>query len=187
MSFISLILLAIGLCMDSFAVSLTGGVLMRPFKWLRAAKFAFIMAIFQGGFPLIGWLLGVGFRDYIESCDHWIALGLLLFLGGRMIYEAITEKDEAQCFDPCATRTAISLAIATSIDALAVGISLSFLHVDMVESAAVIAITTFLFSIAGVGIGHFVGSKMQRGATIFGGIILIGIGIKICVEHLFFS
>lgn len=144
MSLLSLIILAIGLCMDSFAVSLSSGVLMHPFTWRRIGKFAFIMAIFQGAMPVIGWLLGLGFRNYIESYDHWIALGLLVFLGGRMIYEGLQHKEEC-CFDPCALRTAMCLALATSIDALAVGISLSFLRVDMVLSAIVIALTTLLF------------------------------------------
>ena len=183
---LSLIILAIGLCMDSFAVSLSSGVLMHPFTWRRIGKFAFIMAIFQGAMPVIGWLLGLGFRNYIESYDHWIALGLLVFLGGRMIYEGLQHKEEC-CFDPCALRTAMCLALATSIDALAVGISLSFLRVDMVLSAIVIALTTLLFSIGGLFIGHYIGNKLQKYAEVIGGVILIALGIKICIEHLFFS
>lgn len=185
MSFFSLVILAIGLCMDSFAVSLTSGVLMSCFSVRRACKFAIIMAAFQGIMPVAGWLLGLGFRDYIEAYDHWIALGLLLFLGGRMIYDGLQHQDNAH-FDPCNFRTVVGLAIATSIDALAVGISLSFLRVDMLESALVIALTTFTFSMGGLYIGKFIGGRLQQGAEILGGIILILIGIKICMEHLFF-
>lgn len=172
--------------MDSFAVSLSSGVLMHPFTWRRIGKFTLFMALFQGAMPVIGWLLGLGFRNYIESYDHWIALGLLLFLGGRMIYEGIQHKEEA-CFDPCATRTVACLALATSIDALAVGVSLSFLRVDMLLSATVIALTTLIFSAGGLFIGHYIGSKLQKYAEIVGGAILIAIGIKICIEHLFFA
>ena len=185
MSIFSLVVLAIGLCMDSFAVSLTSGVLMPCFSIKKTCKFAFIMAVFQGVMPVIGWLLGLGFRDYIEAYDHWVAFGLLLFLGGRMVYEGLQHKENDH-FDPCNTRTVVGLAIATSIDALAVGISLSFLRVDMLESALVIALTTFVFSMGGLYVGKYIGSKLQKGAEILGGIILILIGVKICVEHLYF-
>lgn len=185
MTLFSLIILAIGLSMDSFAVSLTSGALMKPFHTKRASKFAFIMAAFQALMPVLGWLLGVGFRNYITAFDHWIALGLLTYLGGRMIYEAL-QKEEEQQFDPCCTRTAMSLGLATSIDAMAVGISLSFLNVDLLQSAVVIGITTFIFSMAGIYIGKKIGTYMKKGAGIVGGVILILIGLKICIEHLFF-
>lgn len=186
MTLLSLIILAIGLCMDSFAVSLTSGTLMHPFTIRRACKFALIMAIFQGTMPVIGWLLGVGFRDFIADLDHWIALALLLYLGGRMIYESLQEGKEEN-FNPCCTRTAMTMGLATSIDAMAVGISLSFLHVDMVQSALVIGITTFIFSMGGLLIGKKIGCYLKKGAEIVGGIILILIGVKICIEHLFFA
>ncbi len=186
MTLFSLIVLAIGLCMDSFAVSLTSGVLMNPFTHRRACRFAAILALFQGLMPVIGWLLGVGFRDYIEAYDHWIALALLVYLGGRMIYEAL-QNEENVCFDPCCMKTAMSLGLATSIDAMAVGISLSFLHVDILQSGVVIGITTFLFSMGGIYIGRKIGTYLKKNAGIIGGIILILIGVKICVEHLFFS
>lgn len=186
MTLFSLIILAIGLSMDSFAVSLSSGVMMQPFKVGSAIKFAIIMAIFQGVMPVIGWLLGVGFRDYIEAYDHWIALLLLLYLGARMIYEA-QQEDEEKCFNPACIGTAMTLGLATSIDALAVGISLSFLHVDMLQSALVIGITTFIFSIVGLCIGKKIGCYLKKSAEVAGGIILILIGVKICIEHLFFA
>lgn len=186
MTLLSIIILAIGLCMDSFAVSLTSGTLMQPFTLRRACKFALILALFQGLMPVVGWLLGIGFRELIESIDHWIALGLLLYLGGRMIIEAI-RNEEQERFDPCCTRTAMTMGLATSIDAMAVGISLTFLHVNIVQSAIIIGITTFIFSMAGLYIGKKVGSYLKKGAEIIGGIILILIGVKICIEHLFFA
>lgn len=186
MTLLSIIILAIGLCMDSFAVSLTSGTLMQPFTLRRACKFALILALFQGLMPVVGWLLGVGFRSLIESIDHWIALGLLLYLGGRMIIEA-TGNEEQESFDPCCTRTAMTMGLATSIDAMAVGISLTFLHVNIIQSAIIIGITTFIFSLAGLYIGKKVGSYLKKGAEIIGGIILILIGVKICIEHLFFA
>ena len=186
MTLISLIILAIGLSMDSFAVSLTSGTLMKPFTTPKAAKFALIMALFQGLMPVLGWLMGVGFRAYIETYDHWIALALLLYLGGRMIYESMHNEEQA-CFNPCCTRTAMAMGLATSIDALAVGISLSFLHIDMLQSAIVIGVTTFIFSMSGLYIGKALGCFLKKGAEIAGGIILILIGAKICIEHLFFA
>ena len=186
MTLLSIIILAIGLSMDSFAVSLTSGTLMQPFTLRRACKFALILALFQGLMPVVGWLLGIGFRELIESIDHWIALGLLLYLGGRMIIEAI-RNEEQERFDPCCTRTAMTMGLATSIDAMAVGISLTFLHVNIVQSAIIIGITTFIFSMAGLYIGKKVGSYLKKGAEIIGGIILILIGVKICIEHLFFA
>lgn len=186
MTLLSLIILAIGLCMDSFAVSLTSGTLMQPFTIKRACKFASIMAIFQGIMPVVGWLLGITFRDYIDNFDHWISLALLLYLGGRMIYEA-SQNEEQSSFDPCCTRTAMTMGLATSIDAMAVGIPLSFLHVDMFQSAIIIGITTFIFSMAGLFIGKKIGCYLKKGAEIIGGVILILIGVKICIEHLFFA
>lgn len=186
MTLFSLVVLAIGLSMDSFAVSITSGVLMPCFSVKKSCQFAAVMAIFQGVMPVIGWLLGLGFRGYIEAYDHWVAFGLLLFLGIRMIYEGLQHKEEA-CFDPCDFRTEVGLAVATSIDALAVGITLSFLRVDMLQAAVIIALTTFAFSMVGLYIGRFIGSRLQKGAEVLGGIILVLIGVKICVEHLFFS
>lgn len=168
--------------MDSFAVSLSSGVLMKPFKAQRALKFAFILAAFQALLPVAGWMFGTLFREFIESLDHWIALIMLVYLGCRMIYEAVKD-DEHCCFDPCKTRTAMSMGLATSIDAMAVGISISLLNVDILNSAIVIGITTFLFSIAGVYIGHAIGCKLKKGAGILGGTILILIGIRIFLEH----
>ncbi len=185
MSIAALFLLAIGLCMDSFAVSLTSGVLLKPFTPARILKIAIFMAVFQGGMPLIGWALGVGFKSYIESFDHWIAFSLLLYLGGKMIYEGWPRKGEEEpcCFDPAETRTLVGLSLATSIDALAVGLSFAFLGISMVAPAIIITLVTFLFSLAGIYVGHRFGRHIHNFAEVLGGVILVGIGVKILLEH----
>ncbi len=187
MGLVEIFLLAVGLCMDSFAVSLTSGVLLKPFTPGRIIKIASFMAIFQGGMPVIGWLLGVGFQSYIESYDHWIAFALLLFLGSKMIYEGWPRKGEEEqpcCFDPANTRTLIGLSIATSIDALAVGIMLAISKVQILVPALIIALVTFAASLAGVHVGHRFGRHIHNFAEVLGGVILMGIGIKILLEHL---
>ena len=184
MTLLSIIILAIGLCMDSFAVSLTSGTLMQPFTLRRACKFALILALFQGLMPVVGWLLGIGFRELIESIDHWIALGLLLYLGGRMIIEAI-RNEEQERFDPCCTRTAMTMGLATSIDAMAVGISLAMAgNVNIFLAVALIGVITFLMSALGVKIGNAFGSRFEKKAQLAGGVILILLGLKILLEHL---
>ncbi len=190
MSLFDIFLLAVGLCMDSFAVSLTSGVLLTPFKTNRIVKIATFMALFQGGMPVIGWLLGVSFQSYIESYDHWIAFALLLFLGSKMIYEGIPRRGEEEkpcCFDPANTRTLIGLSVATSIDALAVGIMFAISKVAIVTPAIIIAMVTFAASFIGVHVGHRFGRHIHHFAEILGGIILIGIGVKILIEHLYFG
>ncbi len=190
MSLVEIFLLAVGLCMDSFAVSLTAGVLLKPFKASRILKIATFMAVFQGGMPVIGWLLGVGFQSYIESYDHWIAFALLLFLGGKMIYEGFPRRGEEEqpcCFDPANTRTLIGLSIATSIDALAVGIMFAISSIEILSPALIIGLVTFAASFIGVHVGHRFGRRIHNYAEVLGGVILIGIGTKILIEHLFFA
>ncbi len=188
MSLFALFVLAVGLCMDSFAVSLTSGVLLKPFTLPRILKIAAFMAIFQGGMPLIGWFLGIGFKSYIEDYDHWVAFGVLLFLGVKMIWEGWPRKNEEApcCIDPADTRTLVGLSLATSIDALAVGISFAFLNMLMIVPTIVIAAVTFAFSIAGIYIGRQFGRHIHNYAEVLGGIILIGLGVKILLEHLYF-
>ena len=182
MTLISLIILAIGLSMDSFAVSLTSGTLMKPFTTPKAAKFALIMALFQGLMPVLGWLMGVGFRAYIEAYDHWIALVLLLYLGGRMIYESMHNEEQA-CFNPCCTRTAMTMGLATSIDALAAGVGLALEGFNPpwlgYITFILIGIITLTLSAIGVKIGNIFGTKFKSKAELAGGIILILLGVKI--------
>ena len=184
MALYSLIILAIGLSMDSFAVSISSGIAIKKFRFFSASQIAFFMAFFQGGMPLIGWWLGVGFRKYIVDYDHWIAFFLLLMLGLKMIYEGIyPDKNSDNKRNPLNIMVLITLAIATSIDALAVGVGLAFLDISMLHPVLIIAFTTFIFSFLGVWIGTQFGRKFNSGIEIAGGIILIFIGTKILVEH----
>jgi putative Mn2+ efflux pump MntP len=174
-SLFELFVLAVGLCMDSFAVSLTSGVLLKPFTLSRVLKIAAFMAVFQGAMPLIGWFLGIGFKNYIEAYDHWVAFGVLLFLGMKMIYEGWLRKGESEpcCIDPADTRTLV-------------GLSFAFLNMTMIAPTIVIAGVTFAFSLVGVYIGRQFGRRIHNFAEVVGGVILIGIGVKILLEHLFF-
>lgn len=187
MSIISLLFIGVGLAMDAFAVSVCKGLSMKKMN----VKQAIIIGLYFGGFqalmPFIGYLLGVRFEAYIKNFDHWIAFGLLLMIGANMIKEALSqEEEESVKNDSVGFKDMIMLAIATSIDALAVGVSFAFLSVNIVEAVIVIGITTFVISIAGVKIGHVFGEKYKSKAEIVGGLILIGMGIKILIEHLFF-
>lgn len=175
--------LAVGLSMDTFAVSLTAGVAMKPFRFSNALKVAVWMAVFQGGMPVLGWLLGREFISLIEDFDHWIAFGLLMFLGGRMVYEAIFAKDEVCCLSPSRTLTLVQLGLATSIDALAIGVSFGLMRINMVMAVSIIAAVTLVFSLAGCYIGKWFGTSWKRSSTAVGGLILIGLGIKIVIEH----
>lgn len=184
MDFITIIVIAVGLAMDAFAVSIASGVTLKCFQ----TRPAFRVAIFFGGFqalmPVIGWLAGSTFQNYIQAYDHWVAFGLLAFIGGKMIYESfvITEA-ESKC-DPRNLTTVFMLSIATSIDALAVGLSFSVLNVHIIEPVVIIGIVTFLLSLLGVYIGGKFGALFENKIELIGGIVLIGIGIKILLEHL---
>lgn len=186
--FIVLFLMGVGLSMDAFAVSICKGLAMRKVN----KKQAFVIGLFFGGFqalmPFIGWALGSQFESYITSIDHWIAFVLLVVIGGNMVKEAVSEKvgeDEVEQMDPpLDIKEMFILAIATSIDALAVGITFAFLNYPIVEAITIIGITTFVISIIGVYVGNFFGSKYKKRAEIVGGVILILLGVKILLEHL---
>ena len=176
MGLVELLLIAVGLSMDAFAVSICKGLDMKEVN----LKVAVVLALFFGGFqalmPLIGWALGSQFLGIIGPIDHWVAFVLLAVIGGKMLWEAFHEKLDL--------KELLMLAIATSIDALAVGISFAALSVDIVPSVALIGVTTFAFSIAGVFVGNFFGSRYEKPASIVGGVVLILIGSKILLEHL---
>ena len=187
--FLELALIGVGLSMDAFAVSVCKGLSMRKVD----KKYMFVLAAFFGGFqalmPALGWLLGSQFQSYITAIDHWIAFILLVLIGGKMILDVVKEKGENEEVCPEGSvridlREFFLLAIATSIDALAIGITFAFLQVRLITSVTIIGCITFCFSIAGVLIGNVFGSKFKDKATILGGIILIGIGVKILIEHL---
>ena len=186
--FFTLLLMGAGLSMDAFAVSICKGLSMRKVN----KKQCLVIGLFFGGFqalmPFIGWVLGSQFEQYITSIDYWIAFILLGFIGGKMVVEAIREKDEAvevgKMDPPLDLKEMFILAIATSIDALAVGITFAFLQVPIVEAISIIGITTFVISVIGVYVGNFFGNRYKKKAELAGGIILILIGLKILLEHL---
>ena len=187
MGIIELILIAIGLSMDAFAVAVCKGLCMRKINY----KHTLIIALFFGGFqaimPLIGWILGKQFEQYITSVDHWIAFGLLVLIGGKMIWEVFKgEEEEAACsyVEKLDLKELFILAIATSIDALAVGITFAFLKVNIWMPISLIGVTTFGLSMVGVIIGNKFGEKYKSKAELAGGIILILIGFRILLEHL---
>ena len=182
MGFIELLLISVGLAMDAFAVSVGKGMTVkrvRPYHALNAGAW---FGAFQALMPIIGFFVGRSFADYVVSVDHWIAFGLLIIIGVNMIREAISGEEEVVDGN-FGVRTMLIMAIATSIDALAVGISMAFLHVNIWISVAVIGIVTFAISAAGVYLGASFGSRLGSKAGIVGGVILIAIGIKIVVEH----
>ena len=186
MRYIELFFVAIGLSMDAFAVSVCKGLNMRKLNVKQAAVIALFFGGFQALMPLIGWLLGKQFEVYITSIDHWIAFILLLFIGGKMLWESFkTEEEYTADFNAAfQLKELFFLAIATSIDALAVGITFAFLKVQIVHSLFIIGITTFLLSYTGVIVGNKFGNKFEKKAGMAGGIILILIGLKILLEHL---
>jgi len=186
MSFIELFLLAVGLSMDAFSVSICKGLGMRKVNWPVTFALAVAFGGFQAGMPVIGWALGSQFLWLIEPVDHWIAFGLLAFIGGNMIREAIAgeDEDDGGPVDHIDLVELLMLAIATSIDALTVGIAFASLSVNIWLSVALIGVTTFAFSVAGVLIGNQFGMRYQKPAQVAGGIILILIGTKVLLEHL---
>ncbi|WP_291579891.1 manganese efflux pump MntP family protein [Clostridium sp. UBA6640] len=183
MSIISIFLTSLALAMDAFAVSLTIGMKEKGHRIKNAIRVGAYFGIFQGLMPLIGWLLGVNFSDYIIKFDHWIAFILLSIIGSRMIYEAIKGNDEDKLKYDLTAKIMLLLAIATSIDALAIGVSFAFLSVNIVLAVALISIITFATCFFGVIAGKSLGNVLESKAEILGGIILIFIGIKILIEH----
>ena len=185
---IELFLLGVGLSMDAFAVSVCKGLGMRKLN----KKQALIIVLYFGGFqalmPFVGWLLGSQFQKYITSIDHWIAFILLGFIGGKMMIEAVREWNEEEVVDvmdaPIDHKNMLVLAVATSIDALTVGITFAFLGTPIVEAITIIGITTMVISIAGVVVGNFFGSRYKSKAEFIGGLILVLLGLKILLEHL---
>lgn len=182
MSFLELFLIAVGLSMDAFAVSVCKGLSVKKLN----VKHALLAGLYFGGFqflmPVIGWLLGYRFESLITAVDHWIVFILLTLIGGNMIKESMGDAEELS--DDFGFRTMLLLAVATSIDALAVGISFAFLSVQILPASALIGVTTFALSGAGIYIGHVFGARYKSKAELAGGIILIVIGLKILFEHL---
>ena len=176
------ILIALGLAMDSFSVSITRGFSSTKTRiFIEALKTGFFFGLFQGIMPIIGWLAGLSLIELISGFDHWIAFGLLVFIGVRMIYESVS-RDSKQVVSSSSFKVLIMLSIATSIDALAVGLSLSFLDTSIVTPAIIIGIITFFLSFLGVYVGKKFGGYFEK-IGVLGGIILIVIGLRILIEH----
>jgi len=184
MGIFTIILIALGLTFDTFAVSITTGISVSEIKFTQAIRVAVILAVIQALMPVIGWFGAIQIKDYIVSFDHWIAASLLWLIGAKMIWESISPKEDDELKNPLKTTVLLGIAIATSIDALAVGVSFGFLDVNMYLSSAIIGFTTFLVAMIGMLLGKKAGGLLGKRAEVFGGLILIIIGIKILIEHL---
>ncbi len=189
MSLIEITLIAVSLAMDACAVSLCKGMSMKKLNVKGAFLIALCFGLFQAIMPLIGWFVGTKFETYISAVDHWVVFALLGIIGGKMLFEAFECKEDEDLSDfKIDFKEIIMLGIATSIDALAVGVSFAILDgVNIGISATIIGVSALLLSFAGVFIGHKFGAKFGKTAEILGGLALIGIGTKILIEHLFFS
>ena len=183
MTLLELVLIAVGLSMDAFAVAVCKGLYMRKID----RKYTFFIGLFFGGFqgmmPLIGYYLGSRFASYIENFDHWVAFLLLAFIGGNMIKESC-ECAEAEEYKGIDFKDLTIMAFATSIDALAVGVTFAFLGVQILPAVSLIGVTTFALSIVGVYVGNYFGAKYKSRAELTGGVILVLLGVKILLEHL---
>lgn len=191
MTGIEIWLLAVGLAMDCFAVSIASGIILRRVRWRPMLTMAFAFGFFQAMMPFVGWMFANTFSHLIESIDHWIAFGILAFLGGRMIVESCKEEECRNTFDPTSLKVVLTMAVATSIDALAVGVSFAFLGVRdysaILSPVAIIGLVSFVMSLIGLLFGIRCGCGIARRlkAELWGGVILVLIGVKILVEHLF--
>ena len=183
MSLLTLFITAVGLSMDAFAVSICKGLAMKKITVKKACLVGTWFGSFQALMPLLGYALGSQFKQAVEAIDHWIAFALLTLIGVNMIKEAFS-KEEESTDDSLSVKTMFLLAIATSIDALAVGITYAFLQVDIIPAVSFIGATTFILSVTGVKAGNVFGMRYKAKAEIAGGAILIVIGIKILIEHL---
>lgn len=181
---LTLIGIALGLAMDAFAVAIASGLTLGHVSARQTFRLAWHFGLFQAVMPIIGWLAGLSVSRWISPVDHWIAFGLLAFIGGHMIYEALKDDEERQRGDPTKGWSLILLSIATSIDALAVGLSLALLDVSIWFPALVIGVVCAALTAVGLHLGRRFGSLLGRRMEIVGGVILIGIGLRILTEHL---
>ncbi len=184
MDILTIFLVAAGLSFDTFAVSLSFGVVQSKIIFFKAVKVAIVLAIFQAGLLVAGYFLGSFVSDFIKAADHWVALVLLSFLGIRMMVEGIRRKESETARDYTKTKELLTVAIGTSIDAFAVGISFALLDIKIWLSGIIIGAVTFLASMTAIRIGKSAGEKLGQRVEIIGGLILIGIGIKIFLEHM---
>ncbi len=187
MNLFSLILIGVGLSIDSLAASITSGACTKNIKIKQIIKIASVMALFQGTMPLIGWIIGSSFKNLIEDYDHWIAFILLLAIGSKLIYDGFKNDSNKEASDnPTSNMVLAGMALATSIDAMILGIGFGLIKMNIWLTMLVIGATTFLFSTTGVFIGKKIGDRINKGIEIIGGIVLISIGLKILLAHIYF-
>ncbi len=180
MDWLSLIGIAVALAMDAFAVAMAAGSILRPLTFRPCFRLSFHFGLFQAFMPVLGWLAGLSIQHFVSAWSHWLALVLLTGVGGRMIYEALfSQEDQSRSTDPSRGLTLVSLSVATSIDALAVGISLAMIEVAVWFPALIIGVVACLFTILGLFIGTRVGVRLGQWVEVIGGLILILIGLKI--------
>lgn len=184
MNILTIVFISFGLSMDTFAVASASGVTIKENRILSAIKMGLFFGGFQAIMPVIGWLTGAGMKEFISFIDHWIAFALLLFVGGKMIYESFKLKEKTDKQNPFQIWSLLLLSIATNIDALAIGLAFSFLSVSIVMPVIIIGLTTFCMSLIGVIIGNKIGRFFENKIEALGGVILILIGFKILLEHL---
>jgi putative Mn2+ efflux pump MntP len=184
MDFLTIVLVALGLSFDTFAVSLSFGVVQNKILFRQALRVAFVLAVFQAGLLVTGFFLGSFVSDFIKAADHWVALILLSFLGIRMMIEGIKRKEDDEARDYSKLKELLTVAVGTSIDAFAVGISFALLDLKIWLSGVIIGAVTFLASMTAIRIGKSAGAKLGQRVEIVGGLILIAIGVKIFVEHI---
>ena len=183
MGFIALFLLSIGLSFDTFAVSVSCGIIERELKFTQAARIAIFFAVFQATMPLLGWLIGYSVKSHIEPIDHWIAFGLLVIIGGKMIIESFKPKEE-KSINPKDLKVIILMSLATTIDAFVVGITFAFFNVNLLFSSFIIGSVTFIAAMLGMLFGKNIGSHLGQKMEVLGGLILISLGAKILCEHI---
>ena len=186
MELITIILIAVGLAMDAFAVSVVSGSVYKQLQIKHALRMALFFGGFQALMPLIGSLAGLSAKDYIVDYDHWVAFGILGAVGGKMIYESFKIKSVEDNYDPANIIVLLILSVATSIDALAVGLTLSLIARSIIVAVIIIGLITFVLSYLGVLVGKRFGHFFENKIEILGGLILIGLGVKILIEHLLF-
>ena len=183
MGIYALFLLGIGLSFDTFAVSVSCGLSQKNINFIRSSRIAIIFAFFQAFMPIIGWLLGLGIKEYLSQVDHWIAFALLLLVGLKMIYESL-KNNEDRNFNPEDIKVILFMSFATTIDAFAIGITLAFLNVKLFLAAFIIGAVTYVASMLGILFGKSIGAWFGKKMEIIGGLILISLGVKILIEHL---
>jgi putative Mn2+ efflux pump MntP len=181
----TIIVVAVGLAMDAFVVSIVSGGAYKQLHVRHALRLAIFFGFFQAFMPIIGYLAGLSVRDYIQNYDHWVAFGILSAVGGKMIYESLKIESVERNMDPSNIFVLLALSVATSIDALAIGITLSLITNSIITAVVIIGLVTFILSYLGIVIGKKFGHFFENKIEALGGIILIGLGLKILYEHLF--